>query len=122
MEGKEVFANFRQGGVCELYGYGIYERGRMVKELGPEEKRMEKKQKRDRVKKAVNGARKGTKDVLFGFVEKFFGSDEDKDEGEEDMSALVVSRRKRRNHKERHFVSIMNELKYVWDVGQVAQT
>jgi len=81
LEREEVFANFTD--------MVFYERGRMVKELGPEEKRMEKKRKRDCVKKAVNGARKGTKDVLFGSVEKFFGSNEDKDdEGEEDDECI----------------------------------
>ena len=114
LEREEVFANFTD--------MVFYERGRMVKELGPEEKRMEKTRKRDRVKKAVNGARKGTKDVLFGFVDNFFGSDEDEDdEGEEDdecigcieAEKLILETRGRRNRKERHFVSIMNELKYV---------
>mmetsp|Transcript_15164 Transcript_15164/g.32917 ORF Transcript_15164/g.32917 Transcript_15164/m.32917 type:complete len:444 (-) Transcript_15164:1013-2344(-) len=113
LEREEIFANFTD--------MVFYEKRRLVKELGPEEKRMLKPSKRDRVLKAVSGARKGTKDVVLGFVDNFFGSDEDEDdEGEDDecigcISAekLIQESARRRNRKERHFVSIMNELKYV---------
>lgn len=107
LEREEVFSNFTD----MVY----YERRGLVKELGPEEKRMVKKRRRDVVKKA-------TKDVIFGFVDNFFGSDEEGDmEDDEDdecfdcikAEKLIEESAKRRNRKERHFVSIMNELKYV---------
>lgn len=111
LEREEVFGDFTD--------MVFYEKGRLVKELGAEEKRMEKPRKRDRVLKAVSGARKGTKDVVLGFVDNFFGSDED-DEGEDEdcigcvkAEELIQESKRRRNRKERHFVSIMNELKYV---------
>lgn len=111
LEREEVFANFTD--------MVFYERGRLVKELGPEEKRMQRKRKRDRVMKAVNGARRGTKDVVLGFVDNFFGSDDDGDEEDDECidcieaEKLIQESARRRNRKERHFVSIMNELKYV---------
>lgn len=113
LEREEVFANFTD--------MVFYENGRLVKELGPDEKRMQKTSKRDRVLKAVSGARKGTKDVVLGFVDNFFGSDEDEDDEGEDEECigcieadkLIQDSARRRNRKERHFVSIMNELKYV---------
>ena len=112
LERDEVFSNFTD--------MVFYESRGLVKELGPEEKRMQKKRKRDRIKNAVNGARKGTKDVVIGFVDNFFGSD-DEDEMDEDeecidcleASKMIEESARRRNRKERHFVSIMNELKYV---------
>eukprot|EP00584_Thalassiosira_punctigera_P011975 CAMPEP_0172554564 /NCGR_PEP_ID=MMETSP1067-20121228/55261_1 /TAXON_ID=265564 ORGANISM="Thalassiosira punctigera, Strain Tpunct2005C2" /NCGR_SAMPLE_ID=MMETSP1067 /ASSEMBLY_ACC=CAM_ASM_000444 /LENGTH=469 /DNA_ID=CAMNT_0013342959 /DNA_START=83 /DNA_END=1492 /DNA_ORIENTATION=+ len=104
LEREEVFANFTD--------MVFYEKGRLVKELGPEEKRMQKRRKRDRV-------RRGARDVLFGFVDNFFGSG-DEDEGEEEecidcieAAKLIEESAWRKNRKERHFVSIMNELKYV---------
>ena len=122
----EVFGNFTD--------MVFYESRKLVKELGPEESRMQKRRKRDRVREAVNGAVGGTKDVLFGFVDNFFGSDDD-DEGEGENEAVLTDNdeeeeedecndcieaaklledtKRRRNRKERHFVSIMNELKYV---------
>lgn len=102
LERDEVFSNFTD--------VIFYERGGMVKELGPEEKRMEKKSKRERVKKA-------TKDVVLGFVDNFFNGD---DEGEEEecidcikATELIQQSKWRKGRQERHFVSIMNELKYV---------
>lgn len=92
---------------------------------------MKKRRKRDQVRMVVDG----TKDVLLGFVDNFFGSeddnndteggernmeDESSDEDEDDdcgdcleASKLINELRMRKNRKERHFVSIMNELKYV---------
>ncbi|KAL7537497.1 hypothetical protein ACHAXR_007854 [Thalassiosira sp. AJA248-18] len=116
LERDEVFANFTD--------MVFFERGRLVKELGPEEKRMQKKSKRDRVMKAVSGARKGSKDVVLGFVDNFFGAEEDEEDDEDDFgedecigcieaAQLIQESARRRNRKERHFVSIMNELKYV---------
>ena len=113
LEREEVFENFTD--------MVFYEQKQLVKELGPDEKRMEKKSKRDRVKDAVKGAGKGTKDVMIGFVDNFFGSDEDEQEMEEDedcidcmeATALLEESARRKNRKERHFASIMNELKYV---------
>lgn len=113
LEREEVFANFTD--------MVFYEQRRLVKELGPEEKRMQRRRTRDRVINAVNGARKGTKDLMFGFVDNFFGSDEDEeDDGEDEECIGCIEAEKlieesawRRNRKERHFVSIMNELKYV---------
>mmetsp|Transcript_28281 Transcript_28281/g.58766 ORF Transcript_28281/g.58766 Transcript_28281/m.58766 type:complete len:458 (-) Transcript_28281:344-1717(-) len=111
LEREEVFANFTD--------MVFYERNKMVKELGPEEHRIEKKRKRDRVRAAVNGATKNTKDVIFSFVDNFFGS-EDEIEVEEDecvdciaASKLLEASARRRTRRERHFVSIMNEVKYV---------
>jgi hypothetical protein len=109
----EVFGNFTDMVYCE-------NRGGMVKELKSDEHRMMKRRKRDRVLRAVGGAVNGTKDVLLGFVDTFFGEDED--EGDEDdddcldcieAGRLIDEQRTRKNRKERHFVSIMNELKYV---------
>ena len=109
----------------------FYEKSRrlvpMVKELGPDEHRMQRIRKRDRVRKAVDGARNRTTDMIvtlgFGFVDNFFGSDDDEDiEGEDEdeecddcieAEKLIQDVARRRNRKERHFVSIMNELKYV---------
>lgn len=110
LEREEVFGNFTD----MVY----YERSKMVKELGPEEKRMEKKRKRDKIRKAVGGVGKNTLDAVFSFVDNF-GSNEE-GEGDEDecidcieASKLLEESARRRNRKERHFVSIMNELKYV---------
>lgn len=100
LERAEVFANFTD--------MVFYERGRMVKELKPSEKRMEPKRKRDRV---VPG--------ILRFVDAFHGpEDEDVEDDEEcidciDAAELIKENSWRRNRKERHFVSIMNELKYV---------
>ncbi|KAL7549381.1 hypothetical protein ACHAWF_012653 [Thalassiosira exigua] len=113
LEREEVFQNF-----TDLV---FYENGRLVKELGREEKRMQKKRNRDRVLGVVDGARRGTTDVILGFVDNFFGSNEDvEDDDEEDECLGCIEAEKliqesawRRNRKERHFVSIMNELKYV---------
>ncbi|KAL7513644.1 hypothetical protein ACHAXN_010898 [Cyclotella atomus] len=109
LEREEVFGNFTD----MVY----YERSKMVKELGPEEKRMEKKRKRDKIRKAVGGVGKNTLDAVFSFVDKFGSSEEG--EGEEDecidcleASKLLEESARRKNRKERHFVSIMNELKY----------
>lgn len=115
LDREEVFKDFTD--------MVFYEKGRLVKELGQGEGRMERTRKRDRVRKAASGATRGAKDVLFGFVDNFFGSDED-EEGDEDededecvgcieAAKLIEESAKRRNRKERHFVSIMNELKYV---------
>ena len=118
----------------------FYENRRLVRELSRDETRtmqMKKRRKRDRVRMVVDG----TKDVLLGFVDNFFGSSEDdnnddaeggrernveddeessSDEDEDDdcgdcleASKLIDEQRMRKNRKERHFVSIMNELKYV---------
>lgn len=112
LEREQVFANFTD--------MVFYENGRLVKELEPDEKRMQRRRKRDRVRKAAGGATRGAKDVLFGFVDNFFGSGEGEEEEEEDecidcidASKLIEESARRRNRKERHFVSIMNELKYV---------
>jgi len=112
LEREEVFENFTD--------MVFYEQKQLVKELGPDEKRMEKKSKRDRVKDAVKGAGKGTKDVMIGFVDNFFGSEDEQDmEEDEDCidcmeaTALLEESARRKNRKERHFASIMNELKYV---------
>ncbi len=112
LEREEVFANFTD--------MVFYENGNKVKELGPEEKRMQKKRKRDRVRQAVSGAKKNTKDVVVGFVDNFFGDDEfdGQDKEEEcidcmEATKLLEESSRRKNRKERHFVSIMNELKYV---------
>jgi len=113
LDRDEVFANFTD--------IVFYEKGRLVKELGPEEKRMMRKRKRDRVRNAVNGATGGAKDVLYGFVDNFFGSEDGDEEDEEEEECigcieaekLIQESAWRRNRKERHFVSIMNELKYV---------
>jgi len=113
LEREEVFENFTD--------MVFYEQKQLVKELGPDEKRMEKKSKRDRVKDAVKDAGRGTKDVMIGFVDNFFGSEEDEQDMEEDedcidcmeATALLEESARRKNRKERHFASIMNELKYV---------
>lgn len=120
LDREEVFGNFTD--------MVFYESRKLVKELGPEESRMQKRRKRDRVREAVNGAVGGTKDVLFGFVDNFFGSSEEEavvlEEGEEEeeeeecndcieATKLLEDTKRRRNRKERHFVSIMDELKYV---------
>ena len=110
LEREEVFANFTD----MLY----YEHSRMVKELGPEEKRIQRKRKRDKLREAVNGAKKNTKDVIFSFVDNFFGSEDDDEEDDECVDCIAASKlleesARRRTRKERHFVSIMNELKYV---------
>jgi protein tyrosine/serine phosphatase len=112
LEREEVFSNFTD----MVY----YESGKLVKELGPEEKRMQRKRKRDRVREAVSGARKNTHDVVVGFVDNFFrgeeGEEDDEDEECVDCIAaekLLQDSARRRNRKERHFVSIMNEVKYV---------
>mmetsp|Transcript_15541 Transcript_15541/g.26242 ORF Transcript_15541/g.26242 Transcript_15541/m.26242 type:complete len:443 (-) Transcript_15541:172-1500(-) len=112
LEREEVFAGFTD--------MVFYENGNKVKELGPEEKRMQKISKRDKLKKAVSGAKKNTKEVVVGFVDNFFGGDEfDGEEKEEECidcmeaSKLLEESSRRKDRKERHFVSIMNELKYV---------
>ena len=127
LDRSEVFGNFTD--------MVFYESRKLVKELGPEESRMQKRRKRDRVRMAVNGAVDGTKDVLFGFVDNFFGSDDDEEANENDDASVLADEeeeeedeecndcieaaklledtKRRRNRKERHFVSIMNELKYV---------
>lgn len=112
LEREEVFTGFTD--------MVFFENGNKVKELGPEEKRMQKKSKRDRVKQAVTGAKKNTKDVVVGFVDNFFGGHEfDGEDKEEECidcmeaSKLLEESSRRKNRKERHFVSIMNELKYV---------
>lgn len=102
----------------------FYEGSRMVRELRHDEHRMTRRRKRDVVLRAVGGAVNGTKDVLLGFVDNFFGNEEDgggaDDDDDDDecidcieASKLIEEQRTRRNRKERHFVSIMNELKYV---------
>ena len=107
----------------------FYEGSRMVRELRHDEHRMTRRRKRDVVLRAVGGAVNGTKDVLLGFVDNFFGNEEEEEEGgggggadddDDDecidcieASKLIEEQRTRRNRKERHFVSIMNELKYV---------
>jgi protein tyrosine/serine phosphatase len=105
----------------------FHERNRMVRELGRDEHRMTRRRKRDVVKRAVGGAVNGTKDVLLGFVDNFFGNEEGEGRGAEDddddaddecidcieAGRLIDEQRTRRNRKERHFVSIMDELKYV---------
>lgn len=120
LDREEVFGNFTD--------MVFYESRKLVKELGPDESRMQKRRKRDRVREAVNGAVGGTKDVLLGFVDNFFGTSEeeavlDDDSAEEEeeeecndcieAAKLLEDTKRRRNRKERHFVSIMNELKYV---------
>lgn len=112
LEREEVFADFTD--------MVFYENGDKVKELGPEEKRMQKKRKRDRVREVVSGAKKNTKDVVVGFVDNFFGGEEFDGEIKEEecidcmeASKLTEESARRKNRKERHFVSIMNELKYV---------
>ena len=112
LEREEVFADFTD--------MVFYENGDKVKELGPEEKRMQKKRKRDRVREVVSGAKKNTKDVVVGFVDNFFGGEEFDGEIKEEecidcmeASKLIEESARRKNRKERHFVSIMNELKYV---------
>jgi hypothetical protein len=111
----------------------FYENRKLVKELQPDETRITKsRRKRDRVRMVMDG----TKDVLLGFVDNFFGSeddnnnnnnnidngssDDDEDDDDDDdcgdcfeASKLINEQRIRKNRKERHFVSIMNELKYV---------
>ena len=127
LDRPEVYANFTD--------MIFYENRRLVRELRHDETRtmqMKKRRKRDRVRMVVDG----TKDVLLGFVDNFFGSeddnnaeeggernmeeDESSDEDEDDdcgdcleASKLIDEQRMRKNRKERHFVSIMNELKYV---------
>ncbi|KAL9191597.1 hypothetical protein ACHAXT_001303 [Thalassiosira profunda] len=108
LEREEVFANFTD--------MVFYENGRLVKELGPEEKRMQRTRKRDRVMKAVNE----TKCVILDFVDNFMDNEEEGGEEEEEdcidcieAEKLIQESAWRRNRKERHFVSIMNELKYV---------
>lgn len=104
----------------------FYEGSRMVRELRHDEHRMTRRRKRDVVLRAVGGAVNGTKDVLLGFVDNFFGNDDDEegrggaDDDDDDecidcieASKLIEEQRTRKNRKERHFVSIMNELKYV---------
>ena len=110
LEREEVFGNFTD----MVY----YERNKMVKELGPEEKRMEKKRKRDKIRDAVGGVSKNTLDAVFSFVDNFGSSEDREDEDDEcidciEASKLLEESARRRNRKERHFVSIMNELKYV---------
>ncbi|KAL7481281.1 hypothetical protein ACHAW6_006961 [Cyclotella cf. meneghiniana] len=113
LEREEVFGNFTD--------MVFYEHNKMVKELGPEEKRMQRRRKRDKIRKAVEGVGKNTKDAVFSFVDNFFGPDEEVGEnGEEEecidcfeAEKLLQESARRRNRKERHFVSIMNELKYV---------
>jgi len=114
LDRPDVFENFTD--------MVFYEQRRLVKELEGDETRMDKGRRRDRMRKAASGATQGAKDVLLGFVDNFFGSDEDEDgeEEEEDdcigcieAEKLIEESARRRNRKERHFVSIMNELKYV---------
>ena len=113
LDNEDVFVDFTD--------MVFYEKRNLVKELGPEEKRMIKKRKRDRVKKVVKNAGKGTKDVVIGFVDNFFGSDDDFDVMDDDddcddcieAGKLIEEVSRRKDRKERHFVSIMNELKYV---------
>ncbi|KAL3789654.1 hypothetical protein ACHAW5_002371 [Stephanodiscus triporus] len=121
LDRADVFGNFTD--------MVFHERGRMVKELRHDEHRMTRRRKRDVVLRAVGGAVNGTKDVLLGFVDNFFGNDEDEDDDEggiddeEDddddcidcieAGRLIEEQRTRKDRKERHFVSIMNELKYV---------
>lgn len=112
LEREEVFADFTD--------MVFYENGDKVKELGPEEKRMQKKRKRDRVRDVVSGAKKNTKDVVVGFVDNFFGGEEFDGEIKEEecidcieASKLIEESARRKDRKERHFASIMNELKYV---------
>lgn len=114
LERPEVLVNFTDMVFRE---YGLH---RMVKELGPEETRLQRRGTRERVRSAVDGARRGTKDVLLGFVDNFFGHVDDGDEGEGDdecvgcieAERLILESRWRRGRNERHFVSIMNEVKY----------
>jgi hypothetical protein len=69
----------------------------------------------------ASGVGRGGKDAVFGFVDNFFGNDDDDAEaGEEEdcydcieAEKLLQESAKRKDRKERHFVSIMNELKYV---------
>lgn len=104
LERDEVFSNFTD----MVY----YEKSKKVKELGREEKRLAKKRKRDRVRQAVSEA-------VLNIVDNF-GSDDGQDEDGEDecidcmlAENLLEDSARRRNRKERHFVSIMNEMKYV---------
>lgn len=115
LDRPEVFENFTD--------MVFYEQRKLVKELEGDETRMDKGRRRDRMRKVASGATQGAKDVLFGFVDNFYGSDDDDDddvEEEEDdcigcieAEKLIEESARRRNRKERHFVSIMNELKYV---------
>ena len=110
LEREEVFGNFTD----MVY----YERNKMVKELGPDESRMEKKRKRDKIRNAVGGVRKSTLDAVFSFVDKFGASEDGEGDEEEcidciEASKLLEATSRRKDRKERHFVSIMNELKYV---------
>jgi len=107
LEREEVYANFTD--------MVFYERGRMVKELGPDEYLLQKKGRRDRIR----AVRKKGRDVVVGFVDSFFANgDEEDDETEEECvdcigaEKLLQETARRRNRKERHFVSIMNEFKY----------
>lgn len=126
LDRPEVYTNFTD--------MIFYENRKLVRELQPHETRLQKRRKRDRVRMVMDGI---TKDVLLGFVDNFFGSQDDnndnnnieasnssnnseEDEDEEDdcgdcfeASKLINEQRIRKNRKERHFVSIMNELKYV---------
>ena len=101
LEREEVFADFTD--------MVFYENGDKVKELGPEEKRMQKKRKRDRVREVVSGAKKNTKDVVVGFVDNFFGGEEFDGEIKEEecidcieASKLIEESARRKNRKERH--------------------
>ena len=110
LEREEVF-----GGFTDMV---FYEHSNKVKELGPEEQRMKRKRKRDRVREAVSGAKKNTKDVIFSFVDNFFGGNSTEEGDEEcidciNAEKLLEESARRKNRKERHFVSIMNEVKYV---------
>ena len=82
----------------------FHEGSRMVRELRHDEHRMTRRRKRDVVRRAVGGGGGGG------------GADDDDDDECIDCieaSKLIEEQRTRRNRKERHFVSIMNELKYV---------
>ncbi|KAL3809464.1 hypothetical protein ACHAXA_001866 [Cyclostephanos tholiformis] len=129
LDRAEVYGDFTDMVYHERGGGGMG----MVRELGHDEHRMTRRRKRDVVLRAVGGAVNGTKDVLIGFVDNFFGEDDDdqgrgkgdddKDDEDDDddddcidcieAGRLIEEQRSRRNRKERHFVSIMNELKYV---------
>ena len=113
----EVYGNFTDMVYHENRDGGV------VRELKSDEHRMTRRRKRDRVLRAVGGAVNGTKDVLLGFVDNFFGDDDDDDDDMDDddddcldcieAARLIDEQRTRKNRRERHFVSIMNELKYV---------
>lgn len=108
LERPEVFSNFTD--------MVFYERGRMVKELRGEETRMNQKKRRDRVMEAVNGV----PPLVLRFVDNYFGPEREIDDDDEEecidcieAAKLIEQSARRRDRKERHFVSIMNELKYV---------